>query len=246
MTRNGKIARLPRAVRAQLNRRLADGERGQRLVAWLNGLPDTQRVLAADFGGRPISEQNLTEWKQGGHREWLAHQELLAQTGTLAERAEEVRAAGPALTENLAVMVAAHFAGALLTADGPPSAEALRKLAPLRGLCADLVELRRGDHSAARLRIEEERLERDRERTEAELVEQFQRWAQNPVMRELIAEDDLSPEAKARRMRELFGLPPEGPGTRPRSRNQTQSNPVKPLFVKNRPEAEAPRGGGGE
>ena len=55
MTRNGKVARLPRDIRNQLNRRLQDGEPGTRLVEWLNSLPDTQSVLAADYGGRLIS-----------------------------------------------------------------------------------------------------------------------------------------------------------------------------------------------
>ena len=32
MTRNGKIARLPRALRDELNRRLQDGQPGVRLV----------------------------------------------------------------------------------------------------------------------------------------------------------------------------------------------------------------------
>jgi hypothetical protein len=35
-TRNGKIARLPLAVRRQLNQRLQDGQPGQQLVQWPN------------------------------------------------------------------------------------------------------------------------------------------------------------------------------------------------------------------
>ena len=38
-TRRGKIARLPLAVREELNTRLRDGEEGKQLVLWLNGLP---------------------------------------------------------------------------------------------------------------------------------------------------------------------------------------------------------------
>jgi hypothetical protein len=37
---------------------------GRKLVEWLNGLPAAQAVLAANFGGRAISMQNLSEWKQ--------------------------------------------------------------------------------------------------------------------------------------------------------------------------------------
>src|SRR5208282_4794000 len=67
MTRVGKIAHLPHDIREQLNRRLMDGETGRDLVAWLNSLPETQRVTLALFDGRPVSEQNLSEWKQGGY-----------------------------------------------------------------------------------------------------------------------------------------------------------------------------------
>jgi hypothetical protein len=64
MTRLGKIARLPREIREELNVRLQNGEVGRKLVEWLNGLPAAQAVLAANFGGRAISMQNLSEWKQ--------------------------------------------------------------------------------------------------------------------------------------------------------------------------------------
>ena len=47
LTHNGKIGRLPKAVQEQLNRRLANGEKGGPLVAWLNSLPEAQAVLAA-------------------------------------------------------------------------------------------------------------------------------------------------------------------------------------------------------
>ena len=66
MSRNGKIARLPRVVRDELNRRLEDGEQGARLVEWLNAREDVQAVLPpsprlrragkAEWDGRPINE----------------------------------------------------------------------------------------------------------------------------------------------------------------------------------------------
>jgi hypothetical protein len=37
MTRNGKIARLPLAIRQQLNQRLQNGELAQDLLSWLTG-----------------------------------------------------------------------------------------------------------------------------------------------------------------------------------------------------------------
>ena len=90
ITRNGKIARLPRQVRHHLNCRLEDGEPGKQLVEWLNGLPEVQEVLKLRFGGRPFSEQNLSEWKQGGYQDWLKLQESLYLVQRLAEQAEDL------------------------------------------------------------------------------------------------------------------------------------------------------------
>ena len=214
MTRIGKIARLPRELREQLNRRLHDGEPGTQLVPWLNSLPDAQAALAREFGGRPISQQNLSEWKQGGYRDWLARQDALAQVRELAADAGELaRATAGALAEHLATVLTARYAAALADWQGEATDEFRRKLRSLRALCQDLVELRRGDHSAARLKIEQERLARDREQTEEELVEHFQRWARNPKVRDWICCNSLSPEERERRLREIFGRSPDDTAT---------------------------------
>jgi hypothetical protein len=237
MTRNGKIARLSRAIRDELSRRLQDGEPGVRLVAWLNGLPDTQRVLATDFGGRPISEQNLCEWKAGGYRDWLARQETLSQARELAADAKELTAATDGrLTDHLATVLAARYAAALAGWDGEVTEEFRRKLRLLRSLCQDIVELRQGDHSGARLNLEQERLGREREKTEEEVVEHFKRWAKNPEVRDWICQDWVDPAERERRLRAIFGLeintPDEaatdGPESSPIKPNQTESNQIKP------------------
>ena len=98
-TRNGKIAKLPNDIREQLNLRLLEGETGRELAAWLNALPAVQSVLGSQFNGSPISEVNLTLWRQGGYLQWLTERECfdsaraladgdcdLAKTGLSAER----------------------------------------------------------------------------------------------------------------------------------------------------------------
>jgi hypothetical protein len=210
MTRNGKIARLPREIRDQLNRRLSDGEPGSHLVIWLNAMPESQAMLAREFAGRPISEQNLSEWKQGGYCDWLARQDALTQVRELAADAEELAGATEGmLVEHLATVLAARYAAALADWQGEPTDEFRRKLRSLRSLCQDIVELRRGDHSAARLKIEQERLARDRQQTEDEVVEHFKRWARDPKVRDWICCGSLSPEERERRLREIFGLSPD-------------------------------------
>jgi len=91
----GKIARLPREIREQVNRRLEDGEPGNRLVAWLNELPAVRALLAAEFGGGVIKEQNLTNWKQGGYRDWRMEREVAALGVGSAEEEETFNAQRP-------------------------------------------------------------------------------------------------------------------------------------------------------
>ena len=73
-SRTGKIARLPLVIRQQLNERLENGEPNRRLVRWLNSLEPVRQRLAEYFEGRPINENNLSAWKQGGFRDWQRHQ----------------------------------------------------------------------------------------------------------------------------------------------------------------------------
>jgi hypothetical protein len=155
MTRTGKIARLPRDIRDQLNRRLHDGEPGVRLIEWLNGLEPVREILARDFGGREISEQNLSEWKQGGYKEWLTQQELLACARELAADAETVIEEVPgALSDHLATILTARYARLV---SGQMDEAQRREARALRALCQDIVELRRGDHYAQRLKLDLDR-----------------------------------------------------------------------------------------
>jgi hypothetical protein len=155
MTRTGKIARLPRDIRDQLNRRLHDGEPGVRLIEWLNGLEPVRQILAQDFGGREISEQNLSEWKQGGYKEWLTQQELLACARELAADAETVIEEVPgALSDHLATILTARYARLV---SGQMDEAQRREARALRALCQDIVELRRGDHYAQRLKLDLDR-----------------------------------------------------------------------------------------
>ena len=89
-SRNGKIARLPRLIRNQLNTRIEDAEPGPALLKWLNGLPEVQELLARDFESRPINEQNLSDWRQGGFRDWQRNQEINEQVRQLIDMSDEL------------------------------------------------------------------------------------------------------------------------------------------------------------
>ncbi len=209
LTRNGKIGRLPKAIQEQLNRRIENGEKGGPLVAWLNALPEVQAVVAAEFEGKGIREQNLSEWRKGGYTHWQRQQEALALARQLGAETGELQPAGsPPLTDQMAVWLTVRYLVAIQKLTERSAAGEL-DLKVLREFCHDVVALRRGDHSGARLKIEQERLAREREETEVEAVAHFQRWAKNTAVREAICGQCLTDEERVSRMRELFGLSPE-------------------------------------
>jgi hypothetical protein len=80
--RTGKIARLPFEVRTAVNEKLRDGVAYLAIAKWL-----------FDEGhGKPgeINEQNLTNWKDGGHQDWLKEQERLADMQNKREFALQI------------------------------------------------------------------------------------------------------------------------------------------------------------
>ncbi|MHB1309459.1 MAG: hypothetical protein ACYDC1_04955 [Limisphaerales bacterium] len=201
--RLGKIARLPRAIRDPLNRRLQDGETGPPLLEWLNSLPEVQEVLGKEFGGRPVNAQNLSDWRRGGYRDWVAHQEALELAGRLAEDAADFQAEDrPVLSDTLSAWLAAQYAVAASTIARDGGA---RSLAALRRLGADVAELRRGDHTRERLRLMREEMAMTRERTKRQRVEEFWKWADSEV-REQICRGFMTQAEKIEWLgRKMFG-----------------------------------------
>jgi hypothetical protein len=202
--RTGKIARLPRSVRDELNRRLDEGEPGKKLVAWLNSLPEVQAIVTAEFGGKPIREQNLSEWKHGGYRDWQAQQESLEIAGRLGEHAAEWAREGRApLTDTMAHWLAARYAVATRRVAETGGREGWRLL---REMCGDVAELRKGDHSAERLRIDRQRLELEKAKSEEHIRQKLPEL----VKKFGLNGGSLSEEERARRIREIFKRPLNG------------------------------------
>ena len=119
-TRNGKIARLSREVRDELNRRLERSQPGPNLLDWLNGLPEVRELLQEQFEGEPISKQNLSQWRQGGFQEWLARQELWQAAVDANDFATDWgdNDGGPTLPDQVATVLAARFAALVLHWNG--------------------------------------------------------------------------------------------------------------------------------
>ncbi|HSY17049.1 MAG TPA: hypothetical protein VK815_01885 [Candidatus Acidoferrales bacterium] len=154
----GKISRLPREIREQVNERLDDGEPGKRLVAWLNELPAVQALLVAELGGAAINEQNLTNWKQGGFREWRMEREVQAFT-------QQPVGAAVVTPEQLSKIVAVRYLAAVREWQQSP-VPAERRWRQMRIILQDVLKLQRGEHRGQRLELELEKLEFAKERFE--------------------------------------------------------------------------------
>ncbi|MDB6122089.1 MAG: hypothetical protein JWQ71_1082 [Pedosphaera sp.] len=77
--RRGKIARLPKAIRDEVNRKLQDGVTYRVICQWLG-----------EQGHPGMTVAQFPRWYKGGYREWLAEQSQLEGVGAQAEFAQEL------------------------------------------------------------------------------------------------------------------------------------------------------------
>jgi hypothetical protein len=216
---------------------MEDGEDGAELLAWLNGLPDVQRRIKADWEGAPISKQNLSEWRLGGFREWHIHHELRNQAYNLTEHAEKIEdwVDTPLLAGKMTAILAARYAALLNSWDGTPNPGFEENLRVLRGLNRDLALLQKtlqqaGRHEIEHLQHEEDADEKKREKLKQRALAPLNAMMERSSLQGLF--ETFLPRAESRRMAELVAavkfnlpLPEEGQKAQPRP---TPSNPVKP------------------
>ena len=197
MARTGKIARLPHKIREELNRRIQDGQPGTELVTWLNSLRKVNAVLKKQFNSQPINAPNLSDWMDGGYRDWLTLQETVDLLHLMQDNSEELTQAANStpLSDLLAHRLAARIV--LLskqldqsTADGPPDPKLLTEL------CTAVVTLRKGDHSAERLQLDHESNTRD-------LDKLGPKWAEEHGYHK---RQVLTPEELEEKYKQIFGI----------------------------------------
>jgi hypothetical protein len=163
-THNGKIGRLPETIREQVNRRLADGEPSGTVLEWLNALPEARTVVAAQFGGVPISNVNLSRWRTGGYRDWHAARERRATVRELTDAAvkngvaaaAEAKEYGAHLSTNVSRVVTADLAAAardLMDNLSDPK----ERVEQLCEILETLGKQRRDEHRWAWLKLAQER-----------------------------------------------------------------------------------------
>ena len=68
---------------------MLDGQSASKLLPWLNAMPEVKKILGEDFEGLAVSDQNLSDWRNGGHQDWLLKRERIARTRELATYAAQ-------------------------------------------------------------------------------------------------------------------------------------------------------------
>jgi hypothetical protein len=146
-TRVGKIAQLSKVIRDEFNQRIENGKLGPELFRWLNSLPETQQLLTEKFDRQPVTKSNLSDWRQGGYRDWLkdkAREERirrLSETGNSLQQAE----CGD-LFENFARIAVAELSADMDGLDDMKNSDA--RWQRLRELTRELARLQNGyNHS---------------------------------------------------------------------------------------------------
>jgi hypothetical protein len=157
--RNGKIARLPAEVRREVNERLFDGQTGRSVARWLNTLPEVRTVMERDFEGANVTEDNVSQWRQGGYAEWMGQREFMDRARESEGFASEMSEAAGDLAENLLPVVTARYGILLAGWDGEPSEELEQKLKFLSRLSRWVIALQKAGHGKQRLAMEKVRHE---------------------------------------------------------------------------------------
>jgi hypothetical protein len=212
MGRTGKIARLPQALRAEVNRRLENNEPGETLLGWLNGLPEVKELLAREFDGVAISECNLSGWRTGSYQEWQARKEMMAEALEFsAEQAELYQATKGQLPDHLATMVSARYVSALRGWDGEETEELNRKLRLLQGVGREVIRLRRSEQEDTWLHLEARRLGQKRKNSWEQWLANFAKLSKNPELKEWICREWPNDHERLRGLYKIFNSKMEEP-----------------------------------
>lgn len=198
-----KIGRLPFAIRNELNERIRDGVGGTEILAWLNGLPSTRKIIRELKSGE-INAQNLTDWRSSGYRDWLEDQSQADRIRRLAEISQTLASAAGGNAAGVCCNIAtAKIMDALESADEEQVAD----------LAKALVQLRAGENAAQKVALAEEKnaiqkeqLELSRAKFERDTARLFVKWAQNKDALSIATDRKLGGDEKTERLgRLMFG-----------------------------------------
>lgn len=209
MARNGKIARLPHALRDEVNRRLLDGETSSEILPWLNNLPEVIKEIELHWEGVLLSPQNLSEWRLGGFKDWLRQRAKVESLKTLSNYASELTQAGKGIESGARQIIAGHVLEAMeeITLSGDEESDPIERLTKAAAAIARLSKSSRDDQKLEleklRSRQSDERLELDRNKFEMQTVAKFLQFAKTPAAQAILESRDSKP-IQMERLRELM------------------------------------------
>jgi hypothetical protein len=191
--RLGKIARLPHALRDEVNRRMLDGQTSAQILAWLNTQAEAVAVWESFFEGAPATAQNLSEWRGGGYKEWITRREKVDSLKTLSAFAHDLAVAGGGnLADGAASIIAGHIVEALeesanLVVTGGSDDAEKDPHAGLVKMAQAVASLQKGSTAAKKLELDKQKVAQkdqqlalDREKFESQTVAKFLEWAKRP------------------------------------------------------------------
>jgi len=202
MNRSSKIARLPNAIREELNQRLRAGEPGNLILQWINALPEVIKLADEHFHGNLISPQNLSDWNQGGYLIWLDRAEIHEEALDFETAAADLTPRKhPSLTGPLTTAINARYAVLLtrITLNEETPKYLQDKLKGLNSIHQEVARQRRNELQAQRLALLAAEAERQREKSDAEMTELFLKWTERPEVRAaLLAKYETDQKRQAR------------------------------------------------
>jgi len=162
-THRSKIARLPFNIREELNHQIMDNVPTKDILNWLNTHPMVRHYMERLFQNRFITEQNLSEWRQGAYQEWLDYRSCVEDVRDLSEQA--ARAALTDISgEHLLVALTAMFARMIKNMEKTPEIPFNRRVLVVQNLIKMALSLRRSEQRDEALRLKREQLEILREK----------------------------------------------------------------------------------
>lgn len=219
MARTGKIARLPHALREQVNQRLLNNETSTRLLDWLNAQPEAIELWEIDFEGVPASPQNLSEWRLGGFKEWRARRDRVEHLKSLTAHASDIAQTGMGLSGAGATIAAGEILGVFETITDFASGDNEESLDPIERLdilTKCIKRLRDGDLKAGALdlnkerhRLQEEQHQLNLEKYQNQTAEKFLEWANSKDAAAILDSGKPKHELLAGIRKLMFGEAPE-------------------------------------
>jgi len=189
--RKGKIARLPHAIRHEVNARLHDGIPGPDILTWLNDLPEVRTILSAQFNGEPVKPQNLSDWRQGGYQDWLRESEQYEQARQTTDHAQYIcNSLGLDPSDALSVIITGHLVKLL---SGEATLDDLSKLGPLFNAVTNVkkvgLDQRKVEQAAADLDLRQKKFQRD-------TAQLFLKWYKDKRAADVIDNPGMSTDEK--------------------------------------------------